>query len=212
VRFEPGSAVLGHEAHRQALVDALAYRHAKDVFVPECKMGETWGEGARRLDAWALSKSWSPLTAWGYEVKVSRSDFLQDRKWERYLGVCHEFAFVCPRGLIQPEELPEGVGLLWSHGQRLMTKRKPVRREPDGVELVRLMAYVLMSRSQIVENMWRAASADPAERWRALLTARDGDRIGRMVSRRVAQRLNEAIAERLQASASVTASGMSRSG
>jgi len=52
----------------------------------------------------------------GYEFKVSRSDFLNEirtEKWRSYLEYCHTFSFVCPRGLIQKEEIPPKIGLLW---------------------------------------------------------------------------------------------------
>lgn len=59
--------------------------------------------------------------AWGHsvliEVKVSRSDFLADRKKifrihpERGMGR-YRF-YMCPAGLIKPEELPAGWGLIY---------------------------------------------------------------------------------------------------
>src|SRR6266511_4356021 len=110
---------------------ALRYRHSKDVLVEECNMGSAHA-GCRRLDAWVLLKTWSPWTTIGYEVKVDRGDFLRDRKWVDYLPVCHELYFACPAKQIQPEELPPEVGLLWTtSGQRLVTKRKAHRRQPD---------------------------------------------------------------------------------
>ena len=55
------------------LLDLLRQRHAADVFVAECKMGRSSGASpTRRLDAWVLKRSWSPLTIIGYELKASR--------------------------------------------------------------------------------------------------------------------------------------------
>ncbi len=175
------------------LLERLAARHAKDVFVAECNLGSAHA-GCRRLDGWAMRKSWSPFTTIGYEVKVARSDFLRDNKWEAYLPVCHELYFVCPRKLIDPRELPDGVGLLWTLGaERLQVKRKAPRRTPDPKALVRLMAYVLMSRTQIVADMWAADAEAPVDRWRRWLLEEDGERhIGHMVGRRLAQRLEKA--------------------
>lgn len=48
----------------------------------------------------------------GYEVKLTRADFLADKKWERYLPYCNYFSFVAPRGIIKKEELPEKIGLI----------------------------------------------------------------------------------------------------
>lgn len=186
----------------QQLLDALADRHAKDLFVPECKMGESWGGGSRRLDAWAMPRSWSPLTFIGYEIKTSRSDFLQDRKWEVYLPVVHEFYFVVPAKLVDPKELPDNVGLLWSHGSRLVAKRKAVRAKPDAKALVSLMSYVLMSRCHsITDNMWGVGKpTDKREQWAKWLVEEDGKHwLGSMVSRRLAERV--AAAERLASNA-----------
>ncbi|WP_051326787.1 hypothetical protein [Aliagarivorans taiwanensis] len=51
------------------------------------------------------------------EVKVSRSDFLADKKKPHrkgdVLGLGSWRYFLCPEGLIQPDELPDKWGLLW---------------------------------------------------------------------------------------------------
>ncbi|WP_252108819.1 MULTISPECIES: adenylosuccinate synthase [unclassified Halomonas] len=49
------------------------------------------------------------------EVKVSRGDFLADKKKPHRLegGLGNWRYFMCPEGLIQPSELPAGWGLLW---------------------------------------------------------------------------------------------------
>lgn len=182
------------------LVKLLAARHAEAVFVAECKMGESWGSGARRLDAWAMPKSWSPWTTIGYEVKVSRSDFLRDDKWHAYLPVCHELYFVCPPKLIDPKELPESVGLLVASGQRLVTKRKALRREPDPKAINRLMSYVLMSRSRIVSDMFEANRPEPAEAWRRWLEVKQGNALlGMDVSKRIQEIVRDARARAQQA-------------
>lgn len=153
------------------------------------------------MDAWALLKTWSPLTAIGYEIKVDRSDFLRDRKWEGYLPVCHELYFACPAKLIAPDELPQDVGPLWLTGSRLVTKRKAVRRTPDHKALVGLMAYVLMSRTRVVANMWEANAADGGVAyWRAWLSQKGEDqRVGREVSRQIRRKLDEAISAQRRA-------------
>lgn len=113
-------------------------------------------QGSKILDAWVQLRTWVPWTTIGYELKVSRNDFLSDRKWVEYLPVCHEMYFVCEPKLIAPEELPENIGLLWRAGHRLYCKRKAVRRDVDHQKICRLMAYLLMSRTRMVANMWEA--------------------------------------------------------
>lgn len=47
-----------------------------------------------------------------YEVKSGRRDFVSDKKWQTYLPFCTHFGFVAPRGVIKPDELPPGIGLV----------------------------------------------------------------------------------------------------
>ncbi len=142
--------------------ELIENKHSKDVCVIECKNGQSWGNNLRKLDAWVMLKTWSPFTTIGYEVKVSRSDFLNDGKWQEYLPYCHLFYFACPPGVISVDELPQEVGLvLGSKNLRnLVTKRKAVRREPEPDKLVDLMAYILMARTNVVSDMWEANAPD----------------------------------------------------
>lgn len=47
-----------------------------------------------------------------FEVKSCRQDFTSDKKWQKYLPYCTHFAFVAPKGVIKPEEIPKGIGLV----------------------------------------------------------------------------------------------------
>lgn len=133
----------------------LQDKHCKDVVVPECKNGETWGaRDLLKLDAWVLCRSYSPLRTIGYEIKVSRQDFENDQKWTGYLDLCHEFYFVCPAGVIRATDLPQRIGIVWASKDRLFTKRKAERIEPDLAKLANLLIYIVMARSQIVANMF----------------------------------------------------------
>jgi hypothetical protein len=141
----------GMKITAQTITDLLAQKHHKDVFVPECSTnGQTAGH-YQRMDAWAMVKSWARPMATAYEIKVTRSDFIQDDKWPGYLAYCNAFYFVCPHGLIQLEELPENVGLMYvsKTGTRLYTKRKAPRRDVDIPE--RLWRYLLFSRTRVVD-------------------------------------------------------------
>lgn len=77
----------------------------RGVYVPEF----TWGD--LRIDAIVLDmdKRWIR----GFEVKQSRADFLQDRKWTSYTQFCSSLSIVCPEGLIRPEEVEKPFGLLY---------------------------------------------------------------------------------------------------
>lgn len=66
-----------------------------------------------------------------FEVKVSRQDFLAELKnpkkneWAR--EACHEFWFVAPKDVIKEQELPEGVGWMRPHGDKLVIVRHAKR-------------------------------------------------------------------------------------
>jgi len=138
------------------IVRLLETKHSQDLCVPQCKTGATWKSGKESplmiLDFWAMKKSWVKFNTCGYEIKVARSDFLNDDKWYGYTDYCHEFYFVCPPGVIYPEELPEDAGLIYTsrNCKRLFTKRKAPRREiviPESI-----FRYILICRSRIVSG------------------------------------------------------------
>ena len=137
----------------------LSCKHLEDVFVSECKNGPS-GKGLLRMDGWAMKKSWSNPHTYGYEIKVSRSDFLGDNKWQGYLTYCNFFHFVCPSGLIQPDELPKDVGLMYvsKSGNKLFTKKKAVWRDVEIPE--ELWRYVLMARTKITKPDFYMFSCD----------------------------------------------------
>lgn len=173
------------------LVDLLAYRHAGDVFVPECKTGSSqFDSSCPRLDAWAMKKSWLHPCAIGYEIKVSRNDFLKDEKWVQYLEFCNQFYFVCPTGLIAVEEVPEQAGLLWvaKTGTRLYTKRKAPHREVEVP--ASLYEYLLMARTVVT----REDVYEQADFWRHWLAERDEHKdLGHAVSKKIRELIEKQI-------------------
>jgi hypothetical protein len=120
----------------------------------EVKNGPTWtarkGE-LLRMDGLAIKKSWTQPQFVGYEIKCSRSDFLQDEKWPGYLEYCHKFYFVCPKGLISRDEIEsmnENVGLMYYHEDytncSLHTMKAPAIRD---IEIsAPMMYYIIMSK------------------------------------------------------------------
>jgi len=83
------------------------------ICVKECGVGCRNGEPGRRLDFLAMKRSHTSPTLFGYEIKINRQDFTNDAKWEDYLEYCNCFYFVCPDDLIDPDELPSEVGLIY---------------------------------------------------------------------------------------------------
>jgi len=136
----------------KTISNAIARKHSNDLVVPECKTGPTWfNNELRKLDVWILRRSWVRFGTVGYEIKITRSDFLRDKKWPEYLQYCHEFFFVCPWGMIKPEEITDkAVGLYWisKNGKRLFLQWEARHRD---IELPDLLVYhILMSRVTLI--------------------------------------------------------------
>lgn len=168
------------------LLDLLRARHARDVFVAECKNGQSYGSGQLRLDAWAMRRSWARPHSFGYEIKVSRSDFLADEKWMGYLDYCTDFYFVCPPDVIKPSEVGDQAGLLWSsrNAARLYIKKKAPTRPTVVPE--NLYRYILMCRSTIGRD--DPDGGNGLEYWKTWLAKKQESLdIGHRVSRRLAQ-------------------------
>ncbi len=172
-------------------------KHYKDICVPECKTGATiTASRCPRLDVWVMAKSWANPLAIGYEIKVSRNDFLHDTKWQSYLPFCNELYFVCPQNIIQKDEVPENCGLMWvsKSGTMLFTKKKAAYRD---VEIPpEIYKYILMSRAKIVqecmetrEQYWRQWLAD------AKLTHDLGYRVSHKLRKLIDERIEKVEAE-----------------
>lgn len=76
----------------------------------------------------ALEVNWRGDT-WisGFEVKVSRGDFLRDAKYLRYKDYADDLTLVCPARMIDRSEVPEPVGLMYYDPSKrtLRYRRKP---------------------------------------------------------------------------------------
>lgn len=131
-----------------ALKDMHSSRNT--YFVTECKTCSTYfpdPQGLLIFDGLAITKTYTKPCIIGYEIKVSRSDFLGDNKWHLYLQYCNEFFFVVPKGLIRKDELPDGVGLIYydpEAKQVLRTVKKAQYRQID--EPVGVYKYLIFSR------------------------------------------------------------------
>jgi len=166
----------------EKILACLAKRHAADVFVPNCKTGQT-NQGLLILDAWVMKKSWVNPLMIGYEIKVSRQDFLNDTKWQKYLPYCNKFYFVCPSKLIYPNELPPEAGLLYASqtGSRLYQKKPSIYRDvPFPASLAK---YILMWRAKITNEIELISTKQYWEQW--LKTKKEDREFGHMVSRKI---------------------------
>lgn len=144
---------------------ALRARHANDLCFDEVKCGASYGYGVTpRVDFVAVAKSWSKMCITGYEVKVDRRDFLGDGKWGNYLNYCHRFYFACPKGLIEPSEVPSPAGLVWcsEKGARVV---KATAHAPVDVSWELLYYLVLWRHENPDEETARARRAEAVAAW-----------------------------------------------
>jgi hypothetical protein len=74
-----------------------------------------------------------------FEIKTSRNDFLADRKnfYQKHnyaLKISHEFYYVCQWGLIEKEEVPSEIGIIYiNKSNKAVTYKYAVRKLLDNV-------------------------------------------------------------------------------
>jgi hypothetical protein len=168
---------------------ALAKKHGeREFFITECKNGPT-GNGLLQFDGLAIYKSWAHPNIVGYEIKVSRSDFLRDAKYSRYLPYCHEFYFVTPTGMVQRQEVEESIGLMWynPNTEALTTKKKAVHRKIDVSS--EMLLYIIMNR---LESDRLPFHSTKTEYWRYWLDNKISNReLGYQVKSKLLDKIGE---------------------
>jgi hypothetical protein len=114
-------------------------------------VGPDWGTGpfGDAIDnvALALNCYWSEkYRRVGYEVKVSRGDFLgelkQPEKTRRSATCCSHFFFAVPSGLVKPTEIPDPYGLITvgpKGGARIAKRSKLPDSQPTWGYLATLL-------------------------------------------------------------------------
>ena len=146
---------------------ALSRRHARDLWLTEVKTGPTLAAPAgqlHRIDGLALARSWSHPLVTGYEVKVSRQDWLRDDKWHAALDDCHAFYVACPRGLIPPEEVPADAGLIWVGDNGSISVRRKAPYRDVGLPAL-LLYYVALSRVDSDRHPYFSNTRQALEAW-----------------------------------------------
>lgn len=140
------------------IINLIHYRHRLPewIFIPELRNSTGYVQNVRSIDAVAIN-TW-PSTNFrsvGYEIKVSRSDFLSElrapekRKWsEEHFN---ETYFVCVPDICKVDEIPESWGLLLmtKKGDMLRQKKAALYREANDlpyytmISILRRMAETL---------------------------------------------------------------------
>lgn len=173
------------------LLRLLMHKHRDDVCVPEAPAGRG------RVDLWTMKRSWASPDIRSYEIKVSRSDFLQDDKWQGYMSCCHSFWFVTPQGVIKPDEIPAEAGhiLVSKTGTKLYTKKKaPAHSKLDEKVLSKLMMSVLFSRSRIIGSYFGGQPKTDEEKIREWLETKEEKRhLGAVYSKHLNEQVQRTI-------------------
>lgn len=71
------------------------------------------GMGGSRADIITVSPhKYSTKDIRIYEVKLTRSAWLADKKYQKYLECCNRMYLACPKGVINRDEVPKEIGLI----------------------------------------------------------------------------------------------------
>jgi len=129
------------------LKKALARRHKEDMFFTEVKDGPTQSVAHHsKIDALAMKISWTSFAITGYEIKVSRSDFMRDDKWQAYLPMCNYMYFVVAPGVCDVQEISDNCGLIVATEKGgLRTVRKAPWRDiehPTSMYMYLMFTYI----------------------------------------------------------------------
>lgn len=122
------------------MLDAIEDRYMRDigwVMLREWQPGSTRESHGRRIDAFLFNRlGMRAKERIAFEVKRSRADFkkeLEDpTKSEPTMRFATEFFFVCPTGIIKPEEVPDPYGLIYIGNEGATRIRKHAVKLPDN--------------------------------------------------------------------------------
>lgn len=169
------------------IYELLRARHAPPEWAFMEEVAPATGGGTRYADAVAVNL-WSSRghEVVGYEVKVSRSDWLrelkQPEKAEPVMRYCDRWFVVTEKDCIKPGELPVNWGHMERRGSRLVQVAPAPRLEPKA--LTREFFASLMRRGH--EQIEKIASNTFASRLAARLAEIDAD-----AERRIEHRTRE---------------------
>ena len=118
----PGMAKITAQDIRAALRKRYSnkrFQSARYIIADEVRVGlgfTYWGDNnGRMIDALVID-TYKEYRRTAFEIKVSRSDFLSDLQDEDKhgpaLALCHDFYWIAPKGMIHPDEIPAGMGLM----------------------------------------------------------------------------------------------------
>lgn len=117
------------------IIELLKHRHAGSEWATFVELNAGTGSyGGQRIDLYAFnmfpSKNYLRVA---YEVKVSRADFARElekpKKREFAEKLANECYFAMPAGMVRPDEIPEGWGLIEAVKNGLRVKKRAQQRK-----------------------------------------------------------------------------------
>lgn len=147
---------------------ALAARHSQDLYFTEVKSGTSMAPNSR-IDALAIRPSYAHYLITGYEIKVSRADFIGDTKWPAYLNMCHQLYFCTSPGVVNDvSEIPDTCGLIEYRGTSSrpfkIVKKAPIRMIDPPEEMYK---YLLFKYTDMRKPICRVDDLSRADRMEA---------------------------------------------
>lgn len=130
------------------------------LFFQHVKTGASFRGQLRILDGLHVKIAWEKPVFEGYEVKISRSDFLRDTKYTEYLPYCTHFSFVVPDKLITKDELPDRIGLIYykEDGSLRTVRKAQALPQQDTVKLSTMLRYLVYYRTTARSDQVQAAA------------------------------------------------------
>ena len=142
----------------EEILEALRNRGAQDHIQVE-EFAFTGGK--RRVDFWDIHVHPSKgHEATAYVIKVSRADFKRDTRVKQRVARLwsDRFYYVAPKGMLNPEEIPDWAGLMEFDGERLRIKVPAPKRDKDApswdvfVSLIRNSTIVRRERDPRIDH------------------------------------------------------------
>jgi len=119
--------------HKDLCYDLAEAKGTRYIEVPLGSKYLNYGN-VSQADVITIKPSYNKFNLDIYECKVTRSDFLQDvkkGKYKNYLEHCNRLYFAVTSGLVKPEEIPDGVGLIVRGENGWTTVKSAKKREID---------------------------------------------------------------------------------
>ncbi len=131
------------------------------VYIPGVR-NKVGMSGSREADGLAVS-IWSSTgySIEGFEIKVSRSDWLHElkhpEKSDAIMKYCDRWWVVAPAGVVKKEDLPKGWGQLEARKDKLITKHRGGQLTPIPLDKLFVIEVIkkAMSRPEADKDSWQ---------------------------------------------------------